>query len=302
MGAGVKLLCASGVLLAGAVACADGARLGAAPGTTARTIVVAELFTSEGCSSCPPADDVLSQLLCRQPIRGVEVLALGEHVDYWDRLGWRDPFSSAAFTTRQSEYEAQVFHTKNIYTPQLVVDGQLERVGSDLDAVQRAIRRAAQAPKAAIAVAVSQETDAKLRVDVHVDVPPELVIHDTADVLVAVTEDHLVTDVRRGENRGRTLTLSAVVRRLTTVGALRAQEHTFSTTASVPWAPDWNSANVRVISILQERQSRRVVGAGSGTIGDRDVKSLRISSVVGPARSVFSERRGVAGCCNLVVG
>jgi hypothetical protein len=268
MGAGVKLLCASGVLLAGAVACADHARLGAAPGTTDRTIVVAQLFTSEGCSSCPPADDVLSQLLRRQPIRGVEVLALGEHVDYWDRLGWRDPFSSAAFTARQSEYEAQVFHTNTMYTPQLVVDGQLERVGSDLDAVQRAIRQAAQAPKAAIGVAVTHETDAKLRVDVHVDVPPELVIHDTADVLVAVTEDHLMTDVRRGENRGRTLKHSAVVRVLTTVGVLRAQEHTFSTTASVPRAPDWNSANVRVISFLQERQSRHIVGAGSVTIGE----------------------------------
>ena len=161
-----------------------------------------------------------------------------------------------------------MFHTNSIYTPQLVVDGQLERVGSDLDAVQRAIRQAAQAPKATIGLTISQETDAKLRVDVHVDVPPELVIHDTADVLVAVTEDHLMTDVRRGENRGRTLKHSAVVRSLTTVGALRAQEHTFSTTAFVPWAPDWKSANVRAISFLQERQSRRVVGAGSGTIGE----------------------------------
>src|SRR5580700_4529186 len=95
MGVGVKLLCTSGVLLAGAVACAVGARPVAAPGSAARTVVVAELFTSEGCSSCPPADDVLSQLVHRQPIPGVEVLALGEHVDYWERLGWRDPFSSA---------------------------------------------------------------------------------------------------------------------------------------------------------------------------------------------------------------
>src|SRR5579863_4698052 len=156
MGAGVKVWCASGVLLATAVACVDGVRLGAAPGTTARTIVVAELFTSEGCSSCPPADEVLSQLMRLQTIQGVEVLALGEHVDYWDRLGWRDPFSSAAFTARQSEYEAHVFHTSSIYTPQLVVDGQLERVGSDFDAVQRAIRKAAQAPKAAVGVAVTR--------------------------------------------------------------------------------------------------------------------------------------------------
>jgi hypothetical protein len=137
--------------------------------------------------------------------------------------------------------------------------------------IQRAIRQAAQAPKAAIGVMISHQTGAKLRVDVHVDVPPALVIHDTADVLVAVTEDHLMTDVRRGENQGRTLKHDAVVRSLTTVGALRAQAHTFSTTATVPWAPGWNSANVRVISFLQERQSRHIVGAGSGTISESTV-------------------------------
>jgi hypothetical protein len=241
------------------------------PESTPRTTVVAELFTSEGCSSCPPADDVLSQLTRRQPVPGVEVLALGEHVDYWDRLGWRDAFSSAAFTRRQSEYEARVFPTSSVYTPQLVVDGQLERVGSDLNAVQRAIKQASQAPKATVAVSVAHSTDPNLRVEVHVDVPPDLVFRDTADVFVAVTEDNLVTDVRRGENRGRTLKHSAVVRSLTTVGAMRASEHTFSTTASVPWASDWKSPNVRVISFLQERQSRRIMGAGSTTIGELTV-------------------------------
>src|SRR5579863_3529980 len=101
------------------------------------------------------------------------------------RLGWRDPVFVGPVHLRQSEYEAQV--TNSIYTPQLVVDGQLERVGSDLDAVQRAIRQAARAPKAAFGVAVVQVADGKLRVDVHVDVPPELIIRGTADALVAVT-------------------------------------------------------------------------------------------------------------------
>jgi hypothetical protein len=271
MRAGVKLACAVGVLLAGVGAYGDGVRLGAAPGSTARTIVIAELFTSEGCSSCPPADEVLSQLVHRQPVPGVEVLALGEHVDYWDRLGWRDPFSSAAFTARQSEYQAQVFHTNSIYTPQLVVDGQLERVGSDVNAVQRAIKQAAQAPKATVGVAVGNATDRELRVEVQVDVPPGFAISDTADVLVAVTEDNLVTDVRRGENRGRTLKHSAVVRSLTAVGVLTAQEHTLSTTTSVPWAHEWNAANIRVVSFLQERRSRHIIGAGAATIGELTV-------------------------------
>jgi hypothetical protein len=100
----------------------------------------------------------------------------------------------------------------------------------------------------------------------HVEVPPDLAIRDAADIVVAITEDNLMTNVRRGENGGRTLKHSAVVRSLTTVGALTAENHTFSMTASVPWASEWKSANVRVIVFLQERGSRRIVGAGSGTI------------------------------------
>src|SRR5712691_12974543 len=121
----IRGLCAVGILLA-TTALGDSVRLGAAPGSAPRSIVVVELFTSEGCSSCPSADDVLSQLAHRQPVSGVEVLALEEHVDYWDRLGWRDPFSSAAFSARQSEYESLAFHTGSIYTPQLVVDGRFQ--------------------------------------------------------------------------------------------------------------------------------------------------------------------------------
>src|ERR1700687_3781096 len=162
MSLAIKCISVAGVLLAAAWMYAHSASPIQAKTPTTKSTVVVELFTSEGCSSCPPADSVLSDIVHRQPVPGVEVLALGEHVDYWDRLGWRDPFSSAAFTTRQSEYETQVVHTNSHYTTQLVVDGQLERVGSDLDAVQRAIRQAAQAPKATVGLKVSDETDAKL--------------------------------------------------------------------------------------------------------------------------------------------
>jgi hypothetical protein len=228
---------------------------------------VAELFTSEGCSSCPPADEVLSELIHRQPVRGVRVLGLGEHVDYWDRLGWRDPFSSAALTARQSEYESRVFRTGSIYTPQLVVDGQFERVGSDVNAVHRAIRQAARTPTAAVDVMFTRAPDATVHVDVHVDVPRDVTIHGAADVLVAVTEDNLVSDVRHGENRGRTLRHSAVVRTLMHVGVLTPQDQAFSTTASVPLPPEWKIENIRVISFVQEQQSRRIVGAGWAVVG-----------------------------------
>jgi hypothetical protein len=144
------------------------------PGTKA--VVVAELFTSEGCSSCPPADEMSSQLAHRQAVTDVEVLALGEHVDYWDRLGWRDPFSSATYSDRQSDYDARVFHRNEVYTPQLVIDGRLERVGSEVDRIQRAIKQAADAPKTAVDVMVTRRRDREFRVDVHVDVPPALTL------------------------------------------------------------------------------------------------------------------------------
>ena len=259
----VKWLCALGVLLVvGASEVQHRVPLAAAA-SGARSVVVAELFTSEGCSSCPPADEILSQLVQRQPIAGVEVLALGEHVDYWDRLGWRDPFSSSLYSSRQSDYDARVFHRNEVFTPQLVIDGRLQQVGSDLDGIRRAIVHAAGAQKAAVTVSVARRTDRELSARVGIEVPASLTLSETADVLIAVTEDRLVSEVRRGENHGRTLRHSAVVRSLTSIGSLPPQDRTWSTTAVVPLPADWTLPNVRVIGFLQERESRRIVGAGS---------------------------------------
>jgi hypothetical protein len=108
----------------------------AAPAMAETRPVVVELFTSQGCSSCPPADAVLAELADRK-----DVLALGFHVDYWDGLGWKDPLSARGSTARQHDYAAQ-FHKKEIYTPQIVVDGQRQMVGSDRDAVLDAIAKA----------------------------------------------------------------------------------------------------------------------------------------------------------------
>ena len=224
-------------------------------------VVVAELFTSEGCSSCPPADDVLRRLV-HQPLGGATVLGLGEHVDYWDRLGWRDGFSSPAFSTRQGEYQAKVFHTGSIYTPQIVIDGRFEAVGSDVVAIRAAIARATTAPKARIAVEASPEDARHLRVRVRVDAPPA-VVREKADLMVAVTQDRLTTDVQRGENRGRRLTHSAVVRSLTVLGSFSVPDRTFTTTTTLAVAPEWNAAELRIVGFLQERESRRIVGAGS---------------------------------------
>src|SRR3954452_9345022 len=104
------------------------------------TPVVVELFTSEGCSDCPPADTLLEKLIAAPPVGGVEIIGLGEHVDYWDRLGWKDRFSSAAAASRQQLYQTR-FATESIYTPQMVVDGRTEFVGSDAGAARKAIEK-----------------------------------------------------------------------------------------------------------------------------------------------------------------
>lgn len=228
--------------------------------------VLIELYTSEGCSSCPPADAVLTSLATRQPIAGVRVIALGEHVDYWNALGWVDRFSSAAFTQRQSEYQARAFPDSPVYTPQLVVDGRLQCVGSDLGAVRDAVQQAAHAPKAALRVAARNAEERRAEVTIDIDVPAAVSRDGPADVVVAVVEDGLVTRVERGENRGRTLAHSAVVRRLQTVGTLAAQRPSASVTATVPLAEDWAAHRLRVVAFVQERHSRRVLGTAESRL------------------------------------
>src|ERR1700681_1211408 len=213
MSVDLKWACAIPALVVSAWGAQHAVPLATAKFSGSHPVVVAELFTSEGCSSCPPADDVLSQLT-RQPASEVEVLALGEHVDYWDRLGWRDPFSSPAYSIRQSTYAASVFHQNEVYTPQLVIDGRFERVGSDVNGIHRAITQAAAAPKATVEVTVGRAHDRELGVGVRVDMPPALTLHESVDVLIALAEDNLLSEVRRGENRGRTLRHTAVVRSL----------------------------------------------------------------------------------------
>jgi hypothetical protein len=232
-------------------------------------VVVAELFTSEGCSSCPPADDMLNQLVHQQLVAGVTVIGLGEHVDYWNRLGWSDPFSSVAFSDRQGEYDARVFHTNGIYTPQLILDGRLQAIGSDERAVRRAIAQAAQDPKATLDVTVAMRTAADVRVDVRVDVPREVQVREISDVIVALTEDHLMSDVRRGENGGRTLRHSGVVRSLTIIGALMPPMRALATTASVMLVPTWKIKDLTATAFLQERQSRRIIGAAAASVDRR---------------------------------
>ena len=223
-----------------------------------RTPVIVELFTSEGCSSCPPADALLSQLTKNQPVAGADVIALGEHVDYWDHGGWADRFSSRRFSARQSDY-ANAFRRDTVYTPQMIVDGQAQFVGSDEDAARAAIARAAHQPKARVSLTRVGET-----LSVQVDhLPPANSGPD--EVLLAVTEDGLSSSVGGGENAGRRLGHSAVVRQFTPLGTISGGA--FSASPALALSPSWRRGNLSAVVFVQERGSRRIVGAAEVGLG-----------------------------------
>jgi len=240
-----------------------------APAKAAATVpVVIELFTSEGCSSCPPADDVMAMLVREQPVRGVQIIGLGEHVDYWDRLGWRDQFSSALFTARQNDYAQRAFHADSIYTPQLIVNGETQVVGSDAKKVKQAIAKAAERPASVTlaltfpnAAANDDKRPAKIPVQLQATVAAGTKLDEPTDVLVAVTEEGLGSRVLRGENSGRELRHGSVLRTLEPVGTLAVKDSSWSATHAVAVGKDWNPRQIRLVAIAQGQNSRRIVGA-----------------------------------------
>ena len=221
--------------------------------TPATRAVVVELFTSEGCSSCPPADALLSKLRLAGTVEGAEVLVLGEHVDYWNRLGWADRFSSAALTQRQGDY-ARRFALDSSYTPQMVIDGHAELVGNDERGVHRQLAMAALLPKPA-QVQLSWNGDGQLEVAI------AGAGEDGARVLLAITEDGLSTQVGGGENGGRTLRHSGVVRELREIGSLRHGQ--FSSTVKPSHHSDWKTENLRAVVFVQKAGNNDILGASS---------------------------------------
>lgn len=234
---------------------------GAGSQTLDRVPVVVELFTSEGCSSCPPADQLLGSLAKDQPLAGVQVIPLGLHVTYWDQLGWKDPASLALATTRQQEYGRR-FGGDSVYTPQAVIDGQQALVGSDEAGLKRAIAKAARQPHARVTV-TSVPATGSIGVRVTVSELPAGVT-EPLDVWWFVTEDGITTVVKRGENGGRTLRHEAVVRLAENHGipsrdrSLPASEFRHDAPPST-----WQRDNLRAVVVVQGRDSRRIWGAAT---------------------------------------
>jgi hypothetical protein len=224
------------------------------------TPVLVELFTSEGCRDCPPADTVLQNLIDSSPVPGVQVIGLGQHVDYWDRLGWKDRFSSAALTDRQRAYATR-FATESIYTPQMVVDGRTEFVGSDFGAARKAIERALAQKHGVVRIDIQPGSPSRLPVLIVAQNLPAIERGDRADVLVAVTEDQLRSSVSRGENNGRLLRHAAVVRSMSTLGELPPDGGEFRT--EIPIVSAWQRNNLKIVAFVQARKARAILASAA---------------------------------------
>jgi len=242
--------------------------------------VLVELFTSEGCSSCPPADALLQQLDRWQPVAGVQLIVLSEHVDYWNHDGWTDPYSSHFFTARQNAY-SEHFRLATVYTPQMVVDGNREFTGSDGRLALQACQKAAGFRKLPIRVTLisqekispekgspptSQENPATLGVHIEADAQDESYKFKQADIYVAVALNSAESQVAAGENKGRHLNHVAVAQSLAKVGSVKKGK-TFAQDVPLKLDPRTDPGRVRVIAFAQEPGQGQVLGAALQRMG-----------------------------------
>jgi hypothetical protein len=240
--------------------CAAGLHAAAQPPPAPRQPVLVELFTSEGCSDCPPADNLLSQLDTRQPIPGVEAIVLSEHVTYWNHDGWTDPFSFDQMTERQQQY-GQQFMISDVYTPQMVVDGAEQFVGNDAGKLASALERAAATPKVSLEIAgVHLAPDRSLAFSVQAPAGTK------ASLFAAAAENATVSEVLHGENKGRTLHHVAVVRVLKDFGSGKADGRTLELSGSNLVAAEKTGAPLRLVVFLVNRGSGHVVGIAEQTL------------------------------------
>jgi hypothetical protein len=277
LAATVLLLCLGGFALSGGVSARSDAGPQQTPaqpnaaggGERTGVPVIVELFTSEGCSSCPPADAYIAKLEAIQPIPNTQIIVLEEHVDYWNSDGWIDPYSSREWTLRQQEYAATLGN-KNPYTPQLVVGGQKELLGSREDLVTQAIETAAASPAAA-RVSVSVAASAKANnedASVSVDQLNAGKHGDRPEVWIVVTESGLHSAVKAGENSGQDVHHASIVRVLHKVGAIdTSKASSYSGTTSVHLDPSWRRQNLHVVAFVQDRKSHQILGAAAARIG-----------------------------------
>lgn len=213
--------------------------------------IVIELFTSEGCSSCPPADELLSDLGMKNDLN---IIPLAYHVDYWDYIGWKDPFAQKVFTERQNEY-ANALSLNTLYTPQAVIQGRLECVGSNRERIKEAIAKARNHP---VMAAISLTgTPSAVTIDATSDV--EL---PKSDIWIALFENDLMTSVKRGENGGRQLHHDYVVRKLIHVSEISGKKK-WNSAIDLPIDNNWNLKNIGAVAFIQDSFDKTIYAAAS---------------------------------------
>ena len=237
--------------------------------TSAKPPVVLELFTSEGCSSCPPADLLLSDLQNKPIVGTADIIAFEEHVDYWNNGGWTDTFSSRQWTQRQADYQGAFGRSPDgIYTPQLVVDGNHEVIGSNTTNVLTLVVAESKEPKIAVKVVPGASQKGMQAFTVTVGSAADSALPADADVLLAVTETGLHSSVTAGENAGNALQHAAVLRRMDKIGSIRAKGNTFSGEAKVKFESSWKRENLRIVAFVKDKKSRHVLGAAEIHVGE----------------------------------
>ena len=242
------------LILTLAVFLAPLARAQATGATTSRVPVLVELFTSEGCSDCPPADAFL-QDLDQQPFPGLDMIVLSEHVDYWNHDGWKDPYSSSFFTERQVSYTKE-FSLKTPYTPQMVIDGDAQVVGNRRAAAAEAFNKAAAVQKIDLRLsAVSVDSGNNLHAHIETAAP----VSQKADVYLAIALNHAEQQVTAGENKGRSISHTGVARTISKVGSIKKNQ-AFAEDVHMKLPPDTSPSNLRVVAFVQQGQGK-VLGA-----------------------------------------
>ena len=220
-----------------------------APAAGAEPPTLVELFTSQGCSSCPPAEAFVAELAKRD-----DIIALSMHINYWDYIGWKDPFASEATTGRQRSY-ARRLSRGMVYTPQTVIDGAAHAVGSDRGSVERAIRKAQAAPRLRLDIGLAQTADKGLVVSL-----PGADFKGTAAVWLARYDAERTTRVTRGENAGRKLRSTNVVRDLQKIGTWTGQPLELRLPASMLTAGEGGRDGC--VIIVQQDDFGAVLGVG----------------------------------------
>jgi len=223
-----------------------------------RTPIFVELFTSEGCSSCPPADLWLQQLDATQPIPGAEIIVLSEHVDYWDHDGWKNPYSLATSNDRQSGY-VRAMGLSTAYTPQAIVNGTSELQLSALQQIRQVFVKEASAARVPVSIGalkVDESVSAILRTHVDVDGGE---VKRNADIFAALALDHAKSQVAHGENGGKLLTHVAVAQEFVKIGKLQKGK-AFGEDIQIKLRPNMDSQNLRLIVFVQEPELGKVLG------------------------------------------